>query len=91
MAIEAALKPINGARDVISAAIMGMGYLQIDIDRANDATRWRVDMTDRLIIFTRYPEPGQRSRSFTARMPSRATNNAINSPAIGSACHQPNR
>lgn len=32
--VEAALKPIPGARDVIAAPIMGKGYVQIDIDRA---------------------------------------------------------
>src|SRR5262249_46034762 len=31
--IETVLKPINGARDVIAAPIMGKGYLEIDIDR----------------------------------------------------------
>ena len=33
--IEAAIKPITGARDVIASPIMGKGYLQIDIDRAS--------------------------------------------------------
>ena len=31
--IEAALKPLNGARDVVAAPIMGKGYVQIDINR----------------------------------------------------------
>jgi Cu(I)/Ag(I) efflux system membrane protein CusA/SilA len=35
--IEAALKPINGARDVVAAPIMGKGYVQIDIDRQRAA------------------------------------------------------
>ena len=35
--IEAALKPINGARDVVAAPIMGKGYLEIDIDREKAA------------------------------------------------------
>jgi Cu(I)/Ag(I) efflux system membrane protein CusA/SilA len=35
--VEAALKPINGSRDVIAAPIMGKGYLQIDIDREQAA------------------------------------------------------
>ncbi len=35
--IEAALKPVNGARDVVAAPIMGKGYLQIDIDREKPA------------------------------------------------------
>lgn len=43
--IEAALKPINGARDVIAAPIMGKGYLQIDIDR-EQAARYGVSVED---------------------------------------------
>ncbi len=43
--IEAALKPINGARDVIAAPIMGKGYLQIDIDR-EQAARYGVSIED---------------------------------------------
>jgi Cu(I)/Ag(I) efflux system membrane protein CusA/SilA len=35
--IEAAVKPITGARDVIAAPIMGKGYLEIDIDREKAA------------------------------------------------------
>jgi copper/silver efflux system protein len=35
--VEAALKPVNGARDVIAAPIMGKGYLQIDIHREQAA------------------------------------------------------
>ncbi len=35
--IEAALKPVHGARDTIAAPIMGKGYLQIDIDREASA------------------------------------------------------
>ena len=35
--IEAALKPIHGARDVVAAPIMGKGYLEIDIDREQAA------------------------------------------------------
>jgi Cu(I)/Ag(I) efflux system membrane protein CusA/SilA len=31
--IETALKPLNGARDVVAAPIMGKGYVQIDINR----------------------------------------------------------
>jgi len=31
--IEAVMKPINGARDVLAPAINGKGYLEIDIDR----------------------------------------------------------
>src|SRR5262249_44033456 len=30
--IEAALKPVNGARDVVAAPVMGKGYLEIDVD-----------------------------------------------------------
>ena len=43
--IEAALKPINGARDVIAAPIMGKGYLQIDIDR-KAAARYGIIVED---------------------------------------------
>jgi Cu(I)/Ag(I) efflux system membrane protein CusA/SilA len=35
--IEAALKPINGARDVVAGQVKGKGYLDIDIDRARAA------------------------------------------------------
>ena len=31
--VEAVLKPLSGARDVIAAPFMGKGYVQIDIDR----------------------------------------------------------
>ena len=44
-AIEAALKPINGTRDVIAAPIMGKGYLQIDIDR-EQAARYGISVED---------------------------------------------
>ncbi len=43
--IEAALKPINGARDVIASPIMGKGYLQIDIDR-QAAARYGISVED---------------------------------------------
>ncbi len=43
--IEAALKPINGARDVIASPIMGKGYLQIDIDR-KAAARYGISVED---------------------------------------------
>jgi Cu(I)/Ag(I) efflux system membrane protein CusA/SilA len=43
--IEAVLKPINGARDVIAAPIMGKGYLEIDIDREK-AARYGVTVED---------------------------------------------
>ena len=43
--IEAALKPINGARDVIAAPIMGKGYLEIDIDR-EQAARYGISVED---------------------------------------------
>ena len=43
--IEAALKPLNGARDVIAAPIMGKGYLQIDIDR-EQAARYGISVED---------------------------------------------
>lgn len=43
--IEAALKPVNGARDVIAAPIMGKGYVQIDIDR-EQAARYGIAVED---------------------------------------------
>ena len=43
--IEAALKPINGARDVIAAPIMGKGYLEITIDR-EAAARYGIAVED---------------------------------------------
>jgi Cu(I)/Ag(I) efflux system membrane protein CusA/SilA len=44
-AIEAALKPLNGSRDVGAAPIMGKGYLQIDINREN-AARYGISVED---------------------------------------------
>jgi len=43
--IEAALKPINGARDVIASPIMGKGYLEINIDR-KAAARYGISVED---------------------------------------------
>ncbi|MGQ0634816.1 MAG: efflux RND transporter permease subunit [Planctomycetaceae bacterium] len=43
--IEAVLKPMNGARDVLAAPIMGKGYLQIDIDR-EQAARYGISVED---------------------------------------------
>ncbi len=43
--IEAALKPVRGARDVIAEPIMGEGYLQIEIDRRK-AARYGVSVAD---------------------------------------------
>jgi Cu(I)/Ag(I) efflux system membrane protein CusA/SilA len=43
--VEAALKPVNGARDVIAAPIMGKGYLQIDINR-QQAARYGISVED---------------------------------------------
>ncbi|HEV3004543.1 MAG TPA: efflux RND transporter permease subunit, partial [Pirellulales bacterium] len=43
--IEAALKPLKGARDVLAAPIMGKGYLQIDIDR-KQAARYGISIED---------------------------------------------
>ena len=43
--IEVALKPINGARDVVATPILGKGYLQIDINRSN-AARYGVSVED---------------------------------------------
>jgi Cu(I)/Ag(I) efflux system membrane protein CusA/SilA len=43
--IEAVLKPINGARDVVAAPIMGKGYLEIEIDRQR-AARYGIAVED---------------------------------------------
>ena len=43
--IEQALKPIDGARDVIAEPIMGKGYLEIKIDREK-AARYGVSVGD---------------------------------------------
>jgi Cu(I)/Ag(I) efflux system membrane protein CusA/SilA len=43
--IEAALKPINGARDVVAAPVMGKGYLEIDID-LEKAARYGISVED---------------------------------------------
>ncbi|MBI3837326.1 MAG: efflux RND transporter permease subunit [Planctomycetia bacterium] len=43
--IEAVLKPLSGARDVVAAPIMGKGYLQIDIDRQR-AARYGISVED---------------------------------------------
>jgi Cu(I)/Ag(I) efflux system membrane protein CusA/SilA len=43
--IEAALKPVGGARDVIAAPIMGKGYVQIDIHR-EQAARYGISVED---------------------------------------------
>ena len=43
--IEAVVKPINGARDVLAAPIMGKGYLEIEIDREK-AARYGISVED---------------------------------------------
>ncbi|HEX5445267.1 MAG TPA: efflux RND transporter permease subunit, partial [Pirellulales bacterium] len=43
--VEAALKPLNGARDVVAAPFMGKGYLQVDIDREK-AARYGISIED---------------------------------------------
>jgi Cu/Ag efflux pump CusA len=43
--VETALKPINGARDVVAAPVMGKGYLEIDIDLGR-AARFGVSVED---------------------------------------------
>ncbi|MBI2804488.1 MAG: efflux RND transporter permease subunit [Planctomycetes bacterium] len=43
--IEAAVKPINGARDVVTAQAWGKGYLEIDIDREK-AARYGIAVED---------------------------------------------
>ena len=43
--IEAVVKPITGARDVLAAPIMGKGYLEIEIDREK-AARYGISVED---------------------------------------------
>lgn len=43
--VETALKPLNGARDVVAAPIMGKGYLQIDVNR-KQAARYGISVED---------------------------------------------
>ncbi|HZZ81393.1 MAG TPA: efflux RND transporter permease subunit [Gemmataceae bacterium] len=43
--IEAALKPVNGARDAIAAPIMGKGYVEIKINR-QQAARYGISVED---------------------------------------------
>jgi Cu(I)/Ag(I) efflux system membrane protein CusA/SilA len=43
--VEAALRPINGARDVVAAPVMGKGYLEIGID-LDRAGRYGVSVED---------------------------------------------
>jgi Cu(I)/Ag(I) efflux system membrane protein CusA/SilA len=43
--IEAAIKPINGARDTIAAPIMGKGYVDIQIKR-EEAARYGISIED---------------------------------------------
>lgn len=43
--IEAAVKPIKGARDVLAAPIMGKGYLEIDVQREK-AARYGLSVED---------------------------------------------
>jgi copper/silver efflux system protein len=43
--VEAALKPLNGSRDVVAAPIMGKGYVQIDIKR-EAAARYGISVED---------------------------------------------
>ena len=64
--IEAALKPINGARDVIAAPIMGKGYVQIDIDR-EQAARYGISVEDiQNEIEVAWPAAPSRTRSRSA-------------------------
>ncbi|MEX2112976.1 MAG: efflux RND transporter permease subunit [Pirellulales bacterium] len=44
-AVEHALKPLSGARDVLAAPIMGKGYIEIDIDRTR-AARYGIAVED---------------------------------------------
>jgi len=43
--VEAAVKPVRGARDVVAAPIMGKGYLEVHIDRQK-AARFGVSVED---------------------------------------------
>jgi Cu(I)/Ag(I) efflux system membrane protein CusA/SilA len=43
--IEGALKPINGARDVVAAPVMGKGYLEVVVDLSK-AARYGVSVED---------------------------------------------
>jgi Cu(I)/Ag(I) efflux system membrane protein CusA/SilA len=43
--VEAAVKPVTGARDVVAAPIMGKGYLEVAIDRQK-AARFGVSVED---------------------------------------------
>lgn len=43
--VEAALKPVPGARDVVAAPIMGKGYVEIEIDRER-AARYGITVED---------------------------------------------
>ena len=43
--VETALKPVNGARDVVAAPVMGKGYLEIAIDLVK-AARYGVSVED---------------------------------------------
>jgi Cu(I)/Ag(I) efflux system membrane protein CusA/SilA len=43
--VEAALKPLGGARDVVAAPIMGKGYLEVTIDRQR-AARYGISVSD---------------------------------------------
>jgi Cu(I)/Ag(I) efflux system membrane protein CusA/SilA len=43
--IEAVLKPINGARDVVAAPVIGKGYLEIEVD-LDRAARYGVSVED---------------------------------------------
>jgi Cu/Ag efflux pump CusA len=43
--IEAAVKPVTGARDVVAAPVMGKGYLEVTIDRTK-AARFGVSVED---------------------------------------------
>jgi Cu(I)/Ag(I) efflux system membrane protein CusA/SilA len=43
--IETALKPLNGARDVLAAPVMGKGYLEVDIQR-EQAARYGISVED---------------------------------------------
>jgi Cu(I)/Ag(I) efflux system membrane protein CusA/SilA len=43
--IESALKPINGARDVVAAPVMGKGYMEIDINLER-AARYGISVED---------------------------------------------
>ncbi len=62
--VEAALKPVNGARDVVAAPIMGKGYVQIDINRERSrSVRHFASKTFKMKLKWRWPAGPSRTPS----------------------------